>query len=197
MPTAPTKNLQCSIQGGLSSPTQGAQTTFSALWMPAAPYGRSYAGQTTGNHAQFWVLDDRNPMGAAPQQFVAPNASTVPPGLAALMDDKHLLVAGFFGYGTNTPSGALYDFFMDNGAGDSLIGLEQMSTSLACGCSFSAAYFVVSIPGQGPRSGVEFLRAPVPMTYASAQQQVWYTMFGFYLFPDNAGRYLPSRSFGN
>jgi hypothetical protein len=195
MPAAPSTTYQCQIQAGFNQQQQGAQTPYLSLWLPGSSgRGVNHNGQSS-NMAQFWVLDDRNPLGVAPQYFIAPNLSTVPAGLAALMDDKHLLVASFVGYGTQTPSGALFDFLMANGAGGTLSALEQMSLTLACGMTITTAYAVVAIPGQGPRSGVEFLKAPIPVTYTSPSQTAWFTMFGFYIFPDPNGGYIPSRSF--
>src|SRR5665213_2790447 len=100
---------QCMVASNLNQDQNGNVTSYYGLWTPGnGNMGNDYYGTPTFN-PQFWVLDGKNPMGAAPQYFVSPDASTVPSGLAPLMNGNTLLVAGFAGPISQAPSGALYE----------------------------------------------------------------------------------------
>jgi hypothetical protein len=189
---APT--YQCLLGGSFFQNASGGPnapiTSYNSLFLPGdGSNGNEYAGNQTYN-MQFWVLLDQNPDNA-PQQFVAPDAQTVPAGLAALMNSQHLLVTCLCATSNLAPSGALYDFMMANGSGAALTTLESLNASLACGTGGLCVYGMISIPGQGPNSGIEWFINPAPVTYAAASGTAWGGQFPFVLMPDGAGGYVP------
>jgi hypothetical protein len=192
---APPPTYQCLLTGGLYQQSQSPQPTYySSLFLPSPGFagGNEYQGNYT-SYMQFWVLLDKNPLNK-PQQFVAPDYSTVPSGLAALMNNQHLLACVQSATSNVAPSGALYDFLMANGGGSGLYTLDQLNTTLACGTGAFMVYAMVSIPGQGPNSGIEWLFNPVATTYAVGGQTSWATTMPFVLMPDGIGGYIPYKS---
>jgi hypothetical protein len=195
MTQAAPPTYQCMVASNFNQDSQGNTTSYYGLWTPGnGAMGNEYYGASS-YYPQFWVLDGKNPMGGAPQYFASPDSSTIPAGLAPLMNGQNLLVAGFAGPTSYAPSGALYEFLMANGSGAILTTLEQLNASLACGVFGFAAYAIVSVSGQGPNSGVEFGVAPAPLNYAGTNNiTAAQSFFAFSLFPDNSGRYLPAAS---
>jgi hypothetical protein len=184
--------LQCQLTEIFNQQGGGPLQPYLTLWLPGNRTGNSYdAAQSF--YAQFWVLSGSQPLGK-PLVFSATDTSTVPAGLAPLMTSKNIVVAGFANFGTQAPSGALFNFLMANGSGAMLTTLEAMNASMACGVYGPVFYGLVAIPGQGPNSGVEFMDYPAQLSYAGANNQ-WAGQFPFTLQPDATGGYIPVRSF--
>ena len=169
----------------------------SMLWLPNFAGGGNPGWSSDTQTPRFWVLSRSAPL-ATPQSFVASDATTVPDGLAALMDSQHILVAAVLADSWRVPQGPLYDFLMANGAGTALATVERLNAGMACGLQCMFAYVLVSVPGGGEAPGIEFLDMPAPITAAVGPQgtfiSIGVSLAAFELVPEDDGSYFPARS---
>lgn len=139
------------------SQTDGSLIGLPNIWLNPNPPGRSadFVANSADPTNNWALVLDRNDLTKTPAFYGRiPSNTDVPAALSAAMTTDNVLFYMMAGFTQNFPQGDLFAMLMQNGAGPSLLKMEQLALFNGSGMTGATVYTLVSVPGSG-LAGIE------------------------------------------